>query len=67
MAAQSVLCGDAKMVSASGQESMSQAAHVLPNNRVSKKLGDLSLVDSLIKDGLWNSRENIHMGLQLKI
>ena len=63
LAAQSVLCGDAKMVGASGQESMSQAAHVLPNNRVSKKLGDLSLVDSLIKDGLWNSRENIHMGI----
>ena len=63
LAAQLVLCGDAKMVGASGQESMSQAAHVLPNNRVSKKLGDLSLVDSLIKDGLWNSRENIHMGI----
>ncbi|MEI8654633.1 hypothetical protein P4S57_19015 [Pseudoalteromonas sp. Hal273] len=36
LTAQSVLCGDAKMVGASGQESMSQAAHVLPNNRVSK-------------------------------
>ena len=63
LAAQSVLCGDAKMVVAGGQESMSQAAHVLPNNRVPKKLGDLSLVDSLIKDGLWDSRENIHMGV----
>ena len=63
LAAQSVLCGDAKMVVAGGQESMSQAAHVLPNNRVPKKLGDLSLVDSLIKDGLWDSRENIHMGI----
>ncbi|MBD0412166.1 acetyl-CoA C-acetyltransferase [Pseudoalteromonas distincta] len=63
LAAQSVLCGDTKMVVAGGQESMSQAAHVLPNNRVPKKLGDLSLVDSLIKDGLWDSRENIHMGV----
>ncbi|MBB1336689.1 acetyl-CoA C-acetyltransferase [Pseudoalteromonas sp. SR44-2] len=63
LAAQSVLCGDAKMVVAGGQESMSQAAHVLPNNRVPKKLGDLSLVDSLIKDGLWDSGENIHMGV----
>jgi len=63
LAAQSVLCGDAKMVVAGGQESMSQAAHVLPNNRVPKKLGDLSLVDRLIKDGLWDSRENIHMGV----
>ncbi|MBJ7556602.1 acetyl-CoA C-acetyltransferase [Marinomonas spartinae] len=62
LAAQSVLNGDAKMVVAGGQESMSQAAHVLPNSRSGKKLGNWELVDSMVKDGLWDAFNDYHMG-----
>ncbi|SBS31910.1 Acetyl-CoA acetyltransferase [Marinomonas spartinae] len=62
LAAQSVLNGDAKMVVAGGQESMSQAAHVLPGSRSGKKLGNWELVDSMVKDGLWDAFNDYHMG-----
>lgn len=62
LAAQAVLNGDAKMVVAGGQESMSQAAHVLPNSRTGKKMGNWALLDSMVTDGLWDVFNDYHMG-----
>lgn len=62
LAAQAVLNGDAKMVVAGGQESMSQAAHILPNSRNGKKMGNWELLDSMIVDGLWDAFNDYHMG-----
>jgi len=62
LAAQAVLNGDATMVVAGGQESMSQAAHVLPNSRSGKKMGNWELVDSMLSDGLWDAFNDYHMG-----
>lgn len=63
MAAQALLTGDAEMVVAGGQESMSQAAHVLPNSRNGQKMGDWSLKDSMVTDGLWDAFNDYHMGI----
>ncbi len=62
LAAQAVLNGDAKMVVAGGQESMSQAAHVLPNSRSGKKMGNWEMLDTMVTDGLWDAFNDYHMG-----
>jgi len=62
LAAQAIANGDAQMVVAGGQESMSQAAHILPQSRHGKKMGDWSLVDSMVSDGLWDAFNDYHMG-----
>ncbi|MBD5770021.1 acetyl-CoA C-acetyltransferase [Marinomonas colpomeniae] len=62
LAAQAVLNGDATMVVAGGQESMSQAAHILPNSRSGKKMGNWTLLDSMVTDGLWDAFNDYHMG-----
>ncbi len=58
---QSIMSNDSKIVVAGGQESMSQAPHVV-HLRNGKKLGDTELVDSMIKDGLWDAFNGYHMG-----
>jgi len=63
MAAQAILAGDAQMVVAGGQESMSRAAHVLPNSRNGQKMGDWALKDTMISDGLWDAFNDFHMGI----
>ena len=63
LAMQAVMCGDAEVVIAGGQESMSQAAHVLPGSRDGKRMGDWKMVDSMIVDGLWDAFNNCHMGV----
>ena len=60
LGAQQVLDG-AKIVVAGGQESMSQAPHVM-HLREGTKMGDSKLVDTLIKDGLWDAFNGYHMG-----
>jgi acetyl-CoA C-acetyltransferase len=62
LAAQAVVNGDAKMVVAGGQESMSQAAHVLPKSRTGKKMGNWTMLDSMVTDGLWDAFNDYHMG-----
>ncbi|KXZ42135.1 hypothetical protein GPECTOR_198g351 [Gonium pectorale] len=62
MAAQAVMTGSADAVIAGGMESMSNAPHYLPAARRGLRLGDGSLVDGLVKDGLWDPYSNIHMG-----
>jgi len=63
LAAQSVANGDARVVIAGGQESMSQAPHVLNGSRDGFRMGDAKLVDSMINDGLWDAFNGYHMGI----
>lgn len=62
LAQQAIQCGDANIIIAGGQESMSNAPYLLTNARNGYKLGNGELVDSLIRDGLWDVYNNIHMG-----
>jgi acetyl-CoA C-acetyltransferase len=61
LGAQQILEGDAGIVIAGGQESMSQAPHAA-NLRNGQKMGDLAFVDTMIKDGLWDAFHGYHMG-----
>jgi acetyl-CoA C-acetyltransferase len=62
LAAQAILCGDADVVIAGGQENMSAAPHVLLNSRDGQRMGDWKLIDSMITDGLWDAYNLYHMG-----
>jgi acetyl-CoA C-acetyltransferase len=61
LAAQQIATGDAAIVVAGGQESMTQAPHAA-QLRAGQKMGDLNLVDTMIKDGLWDAFHGYHMG-----
>ncbi len=61
LAYQQVAGGDADVVVAGGQESMSQSPHAA-HLRNGKKMGDLSMIDTMIKDGLWDAFHGYHMG-----
>ena len=61
LAAQHVQLGDAAIVVAGGQESMSLSPHVA-HLRGGTKMGDVKFVDSMIKDGLWDAFNGYHMG-----
>ncbi|EIJ34131.1 acetyl-CoA C-acetyltransferase [Thiothrix nivea] len=63
LAYQAVACGDADIVIAGGQETMSASAHVLPGSRNGQKMGDWKMVDTMIKDGLWCAFNDCHMGI----
>src|ERR1700676_4894077 len=58
---QAILAGDSEIVVAGGQESMSQAPHCL-HLRNGVKMGDAQLVDTMIRDGLWDAFNGYHMG-----
>ena len=58
---QQILSGDAKIVAAGGQESMSRAPHAA-YLREGVKMGDYAMVDTMIKDGLWDAFHGYHMG-----
>jgi acetyl-CoA C-acetyltransferase len=62
LAAQAIRCGDARIVVAGGQESMSNAPYLLPNARGGFRLGDAIAVDSLVHDGLLDVYNRFHMG-----
>ena len=59
---QSIKAGDSKVVIAGGQENMSLAPHAI-HLRDGKKLGDTELIDTMIKDGLWDAFNGYHMGI----
>ncbi|MFC3078839.1 acetyl-CoA C-acetyltransferase [Phenylobacterium terrae] len=61
LAAQQIADGSAGIVVAGGQESMSQSPHAA-HLRSGQKMGDLSFVDTMIKDGLWDAFHGYHMG-----
>jgi acetyl-CoA C-acetyltransferase len=62
LAAQAIKAGDLQVVVAGGQESMSNAPHYVYGMRNGVKLGDQTMVDGMIKDGLWCSSCDVHMG-----
>ncbi|WP_108484857.1 acetyl-CoA C-acetyltransferase [Oceaniglobus ichthyenteri] len=61
LGAQHIQLGDAAIVAAGGQENMSMSPHV-QNLRPGQKMGDLQLIDSMIRDGLWDAFNGYHMG-----
>ncbi len=61
LAAQQIATGDAAIVVAGGQESMTQSPHAA-NLRAGQKMGGLELVDTMLKDGLWDAFHGYHMG-----
>jgi acetyl-CoA C-acetyltransferase len=63
LAAQGIQTGDSDMVIAGGMESMTNAPYLLPNARDGYRLGNGTIVDSMILDGLWDAYEDIHMGI----
>ncbi|CDX00639.1 Acetyl-CoA acetyltransferase [Desulfitobacterium hafniense] len=62
-AAQAIRAGDAEIVAAGGMESMSDAAFLLDQARWGQRMGHGTLVDSMIKDGLWCAFNEYHMGI----
>ena len=62
LAAQAIRCGDAEVMIAGGQESMSQAPYVLAQARQGLRMGHKNLLDSMIHDGLWDAFNDYHMG-----
>ncbi len=63
LATQAIALGDAQLVVAGGMESMSQSAHVLPQARRGKKMGNWELVDTMLHDGLQDAFKHYHMGI----
>jgi len=63
LAAQAIRLGDAEVVIAGGQESMSLAPSVLPKSRTGQRRGDWRLKDTVIEDGLWDAFNQYHMGI----
>ncbi|MDC1449555.1 acetyl-CoA C-acetyltransferase [Candidatus Thioglobus sp.] len=63
LAFQAIACGDAEIVIAGGQESMSLSNHVLPKSREGKKMGPWAMVDTMVVDGLWCAFNDCHMGV----
>ena len=63
LAHQAIQVGDAEIIIAGGQESMSNAPYLLQNARFGYRLGDGQLIDSMIKDGLLDVYNNVHMGI----
>ncbi|MDP2362481.1 MAG: thiolase family protein [Ignavibacteria bacterium] len=62
LAHQAILLGDAEVIVAGGQESMTNAPYLLPNARNGYRLGHGEIKDSMVVDGLWDLYNNIHMG-----
>jgi len=67
LAAQAIMVGDADIVVAGGMESMSNAPYLLPKARTGYRLGHGELVDSMIKDGLWDVYNDYHMGVAAEL
>ncbi|MBD8877439.1 acetyl-CoA C-acetyltransferase [Roseibium polysiphoniae] len=61
IAAQQIMCGDATIMMAGGQENMTLSPHCAPM-RAGYKMGDYKMVDTMIKDGLWDAFNGYHMG-----
>ncbi|MFW2258264.1 3-hydroxyacyl-CoA dehydrogenase family protein [Klebsiella pneumoniae] len=62
-AVQAIRCGDAGIVIAGGQESMSNAPYLMHGARDGLRFGHASLQDSMIQDGLWDAFNDYHMGI----
>ncbi|AWY43993.1 acetyl-CoA C-acyltransferase [Pseudomonas putida] len=63
LATQAIRCGDADVIIAGGQESMSLANYVIPGARTGLRMGHSQIVDTMISDGLWDAFNDYHMGI----
>ena len=63
LASQMIRAGDVDVVVAGGMENMSRAPYLLPSGRFGARMGDAQLIDSMIRDGLWDAFNDIHMGV----
>lgn len=63
LAAQAIQCGDASAILAGGTENMSRAPYLLEKARSGYRMGNGELIDSMIRDGLWDVYNNVHMGI----
>jgi acetyl-CoA C-acetyltransferase len=63
LAAQAIKCGDASVVVGGGTENMSRAPYLLDRARSGYRMGNGELTDAMIKDGLWDVYNNVHMGI----
>ncbi|HCN5562076.1 TPA: acetyl-CoA acetyltransferase, partial [Escherichia coli] len=62
-AVQAIRCGDAQIIIAGGQESMSNAPYFIDGARAGLRLGHTSMKDSVVHDGLWDAFNDYHMGI----
>ena len=62
LAAQAIKCGDADIIVAGGMESMSNCPYILDKARFGYRLFDGKIIDSMVKDGLWDVYNDYHMG-----
>ncbi|HET6164261.1 MAG TPA: acetyl-CoA C-acetyltransferase [Planctomycetota bacterium] len=67
LAAQAIRAGDAEVIVAGGQESMSRAPYLLPEAREGVRLGHGKLLDAMIQDGLWDIYNDFHMGMTAEL
>ena len=63
LAAQAIKAGDSDIILAGGTECMSNSPYALPNNRWGARMGDGKVVDTMIKDALWDAFNDYHMGI----
>ena len=61
-AARAIACGDADIIVAGGTENMSAAPYVIPNARWGARMGNQTIIDTMINDGLWDAFNDYHMG-----
>src|SRR5690348_5810943 len=67
LAAQGIATGNSNIVVAGGMESMSNCPYLVPGARQGLRLGDKTLVDSMVHDGLWDVYEDFHMGMTAEL
>ena len=63
LGAQAIKCGDAEVVVAGGMESMSNAPYLMKNARGGFRMGNQTVLDAMIHDGLWDAYNDYHMGM----
>src|SRR5204862_1497383 len=63
LAVQAIQTGNSTIVVAGGMESMTNAPYLLPQARKGYRLGDAQIIDSMVRDGLWDVYNNYHMGM----
>src|ERR1700684_896318 len=63
LAAQGVMLGETEIVVAGGMESMSNCPYLLPGARAGYRYGNAEIVDSMVRDGLWDVYNDFHMGI----
>ncbi len=67
LAAQAIMLGDAEVVVAGGMESMSNTPYLLDKARSGYRMGHAQLIDSMVKDGLWDVYNDFHMGVAAEL